>query len=139
MKTVKNAVNGEILFHVADDNYQAQEGEILVDFVPDVDSALDIQNNLLNNEFEKYLKRKSDGESCYLKLSAELRLSKLSGQITEEYHSSLETILTPFRNELMCGQWVTGLKFLELIVGQLEEELYLKIHNQITMYINENY
>jgi hypothetical protein len=94
----------------------------------------------LEEEKQWYLKRKSDGENAYLKLSAEFRLAKLSGQISEAIHSYLEELLTPVRNEVMFGQWKKGLSILEdLGFSQIGEDLYNKLHLQITIYINENY
>lgn len=91
-------------------------------------------------EFQLYLKRKTDGENAYLKLSAEFRLAKLSGQISEATHSYLEELLTPVRNEVMFGQWKKGLSILESIgISQIGAELYNRLHLQITNYISENY
>lgn len=91
-------------------------------------------------EFFKYLKRKQDGEIAYLKLSAEFRLAKLSGIISEQAHSYLEELLTPVRNEVMFGQWKKGLEILEnLGSSQIGIQLYDRLHLQISTYINENY
>lgn len=92
------------------------------------------------NEFQSYLKRKADGENAYLKLSAEFRLAKLYGQISEETHSYLEELLTPVRNEVMFGQWKKGLSILESLgVAQIGEDLYNRLHLQISEYILNNY
>jgi len=91
-------------------------------------------------EFNCYLRRKSDGENAYLKLSAEFRLAKLSGQISEETHSYLEELLTPVRNEIMFGQWKKALDILEnLGVEQIGADLYNRLYTQISLYINDNY
>jgi len=95
---------------------------------------------LKEKEFQTYLKRKSDGEMSYLKLSAEFRLAKLSGQISEETHSYIEELLTPVRNEVMFGQWKKGLSILESLgVAQIGVDLYGRLHAQISNYIIENY
>lgn len=93
-----------------------------------------------NNEFQLYLKRKADGENAYLKISAEFRVLKLSGVITEETHQLIEDHLKPVRNEVMFGQWKDALRLLEdLGTTPVGAELYDRLHFQISNYISENY
>lgn len=91
-------------------------------------------------ETELYKKRTQDGINAYAEISAEFRLAKLSGTITEEAHAHIERMLTPVRNEILAGQWMSGLKELELIGSELiGQQLYNRLHLQISNYINENY
>lgn len=91
-------------------------------------------------EFQNYLKRAEDGKNAYLKLSAELRLAKLSGQINDTAHTVIEDTLVPVRDEVMSGQWISGLNKLEAIgTSIIGEAFYNRLHTQLTAYINENY
>lgn len=93
-------------------------------------------------DFEKqmYIKRTNDGINAYAEISAEFRLAKLSGQITEEAHAHIERTLIPVRNEVLAGQWISGLKELELIgIDAIGQQLYDRLHLQISNYITENY
>lgn len=110
------------------------------EYVPDILTPEQEAEIAITNEFTKYLKRKSDGEAAYLKLSAEFRLLKLSGQLSEESHSFIEETLTPVRNEVMFGQWKKGLELLEKLGSTLiGQTLYDRLHIQITEYISANY
>lgn len=93
----------------------------------------------LENETLMYRKRQCDGVSAYAEISAEFRLAKLMGLITEEEHADKEAKLIPVRNEILAGQWISGLKLLEEIGVAIGIELYNRLHNQITNYIAENY
>lgn len=116
------------------------ENEELVAFIPDVMSDDIILKNEQDKEFELYLKRKSDGETAYLKLSAEFRIAKLNGLISEESHSHIEECLTPVRNEIMFGQWKKGLEILESIDSDtIGDELYGRLLIQLKEYISKNY
>lgn len=94
---------------------------------------------VLENETIMYKKRQCDGVSAYAEISAEFRLAKLSGVLTEEQHGAIEAKLIPVRNEILAGQWISGLKLLEEIGVVIGVELYNRLHNQITNYIAENY
>lgn len=94
----------------------------------------------LNNEKQKYIQRIKDGQEKYAELSAEFRLAKLSGQISEETHSAIEEILIPVRNEVLAGQWMSALTKLEGIGStNIGESLYNRLHNDIQTYINNSY
>ena len=111
----------------------------LVEFFND---EIDIvkQNKSLNNEKQKYIQRVKDGQEKYAELSAEFRLAKLSGQISEETHSAIEEILIPVRNEVLAGQWMSALTKLEGIGSVLiGASLYNRLHNDIQTYINNSY
>jgi len=97
-------------------------------------------SDLINAEYNRYLKRKTDGENAYLMLSAEFRMAKLSGQISEQAHLYIENLLKPVRDEIMFGQWKEALRLLEAFgVEQVGSELYNRLHLQISDYITENY
>lgn len=98
------------------------------------------QIDYLQIETDKYIKRIKDGQEAYSKISAEFRLAKLSGQISEETHGYIESTLIPVRNEVLAGQWISAKIILESIGAvNIGQELYDRLHGQITNYINENY
>lgn len=114
----------------------------VIDFTQEETDAaiLAEQNAPLNNEYEKYLQRQRDGVNAYMMISAEFRLAKLSGVITEEAHGAIEEILTPVRNEVIAGQWIKGKQLLTAIgSGAIGVDLYNKVFSQLENYINENY
>ncbi len=90
-------------------------------------------------ETELYKKRQIDGVNAYAEISAEFRLAKLSGILSEEQHGAIESVLIPVRNEVLAGQWISALNILEQIGTSIGSELYDRLHSQITNYINENY
>ena len=91
-------------------------------------------------ETQLYIKRTNDGINAYAEISAEFRLAKLSGTITEETHAHIERVLIPVRNEVLAGQWISGLRELELIGREaIGQQLYDRLHLQMSNYINENY
>lgn len=94
---------------------------------------------VLRKETEMYRKRQCDGVSAYAEISAEFRLAKLSGILTEEQHGAIEAILIPVRNEVLAGQWISALQKLEEIGVVIGIELYNRLHTQISNYIAENY
>lgn len=97
------------------------------------------QKEVLANETEKYKKRTQDGINAYAEISAEFRLAKLAGIITEQQHGAIESMLIPVRNEVLAGQWISAKQKLEEIGVVIGADLYNRLHNQITNYINENY
>lgn len=94
----------------------------------------------VKHESAKYLKRTQDGIEAYAKISAEFRLAKLNGIISEEAHGVIEDMLIPVRNEVLAGQWISGLQKLQAIgSGVIGGVLYNRLLNQIQAYIDENY
>jgi len=93
----------------------------------------------LKNEAEMYKKRQCDGVLAYAEISAEFRLAKLSGLLSEEQHGQIEAILIPVRNEVLAGQWISAKQKLEEIGIVIGSDLYNRLHTQITNYIAENY
>lgn len=94
----------------------------------------------LDAETERYKKRIADGAEYYAKISAEFRLAKLSGAISNEVHNGIEVTLIPVRNEVLAGQWLTSRTNLETIGDAvIGADLYNKLHNALSEYITENY
>ncbi|WP_339889860.1 hypothetical protein [uncultured Flavobacterium sp.] len=94
----------------------------------------------LSSETEKYKQRQADGVQMYAEISAEFRLAKLNGLMSESTQSAIERILIPVRNEVLAGQWISAKNELELIGNStIGVDLYDRLHNQISNYITENY
>jgi len=94
---------------------------------------------VLENETMLYKKRQCDGVNAYAEISAEFRLAKLTGVLTEEQHGAIEAVLIPVRNEVLAGQWISARQKLEEIGVVIGSDLYNRLHTQISNYINENY
>lgn len=91
-------------------------------------------------ETQTYLKRISDGASAISRFSAELRVAKLSGVITEEGHKVIDKSLKPIRDEVLAGQWISAKDELILLGSEIiGQTLYDRIYNEIQTYINNNY
>jgi hypothetical protein len=91
-------------------------------------------------ETQTYLKRISDGTSAISRFSAELRVAKLSGVITEEGHKEIDKALKPIRDEVLAGQWISAKDELILLGSEIiGQTLYDRIYNEIQTYINNNY
>lgn len=97
------------------------------------------QAEALRKETELYKKRTQDGINAYAEISAEFRLAKLAGVISEAQHGAIEETLIPVRNEVLAGQWISALQKLEVIGVEIGSELYNRLHTQISNYISENY
>lgn len=130
----------------ASENYQLQfivgkwNGTEWVEGATPEENAEQTISQRKENEKQMYIKRTNDGIDAYAEISAEFRLAKLSGQITEEAHAHIERTLIPVRNEVLAGQWISGLKELELIgIDAIGQQLYDRLHLQISNYITENY
>lgn len=113
-------------------------GQIVEGATPE-EIAEEIQKKAKLNEKELYLKRMQDGQIMYAEISAEFRLAKLSGILSEEQHGAIEDTLIPVRNEVLAGQWISALQKLENIGVSIGAELYNRLHNQISNYISNNY
>lgn len=115
-------------------------GGIIEEIESTTQEVLEIESKkALENETLMYRKRQCDGVSAYAEISAEFRLAKLSGVLTEEQHGAIEAVLIPVRNEVLAGQWISAKQKLEEIGVVIGAELYNRLHNQITNYIAENY
>jgi hypothetical protein len=113
-------------------------GQIVEGATPEEIAQIQMQQ-VLKNETEMYRKRQCDGVLAYAEISAEFRLAKLSGLLSEEQHGQIEAILIPVRNEVLAGQWISAKQKLEEIGIVIGADLYNRLHTQITNYINENY
>ena len=112
---------------------------VVVESITQAEIDTNLMSNALKNEAELYKKRQLDGINAYAEISAEFRLAKLSGVLSEEQHGVIESVLIPVRNEVLAGQWISARNILEEIGVSIGVELYERLHNQITNYINENY
>lgn len=108
--------------------------------IPPPKTVEELQQEAITSETEKYLQRTLDGANAYAKISAEFRLAKLSGAISEEEHSNIESTLIPVRNEVLAGQWISGLRLLEEIgSATIGIDLYDRLSAQLNEYISSNY
>lgn len=114
-------------------------GEIVFVDATHEEIAEQTQAEQLRKETEMYKKRTLDGINAYAEISAEFRLAKLSGVISEEQHAAIEETLIPVRNEVLAGQWISARQKLEGIGVVIGVQLYNRLHTQISNYINENY
>ena len=101
-----------------------------------IETHVTTTEELIEIEFAKYQQRERDGMDAYLKISAEFRVAKLSGQISEAEHKAIEELLIPVRDEIRAGQWISGLVKMEALGAQnigvaLYDRLYLQISNYI--------
>lgn len=101
-----------------------------------IETHVTTAEELIEIEFAKYQQRERDGMDAYLKISAEFRVAKLSGQISEAEHKAIENLLIPVRDEIRAGQWISGLVKMEALGSQnigvaLYDRLYLQISNYI--------
>ena len=105
------------------------------------EGATDSDKNkvIIETEYQKYVQRKIDGEEYHLRICAELRVMKLGGGITQEQYDAIYAATAPTRNEVVAGQWLSGLKEFEKLSGVLSAALYNRIHTDITNYITLNY
>lgn len=114
--------------------------DIETDTIYESATQLEITNSKLELESDKYMQRIKDGQEAYSRISAEFRLAKLNGEISEETHGYIEATLIPVRNEVLAGQWISAKMILEAIGAvNIGQDLYDRLHAQITNYINDNY
>jgi hypothetical protein len=125
------------IFNVTKWNFETLEWqEGLTQAELDVIAAL----QALENETNLYKIRQCDGVAAYAKISAEFRLAKLNGVITEEAHAVIEQALIVVRNEVLSGQWKSARLELENIGSAvIGAELYDRLHLQLSDYIALSY
>lgn len=91
-------------------------------------------------ESQRYTQRRIDGGLMYDKISGKFRVAKLAGIITESEHAIKEEACIPIRNEILAGQWISGLNKLvdlgAIIIGQA---LYDELYTIISSYILNSY
>lgn len=85
------------------------------------------------NERLRYLKRRDDGVNAYLNIMAEFRVNNAPRSVNINLENELQTV----RDELINGQWITGLEKLEETIpsGDFTQALYDKFHLSFTTYI----
>lgn len=99
----------------------------------------DLIQEQIDSEYILYLKRQKDGQDYHLRICAELRIMKLNGSINQSQYDIIYTILGPTRNEVVTGNWLSGLKELEKVQSFLSRTLYDRLYLDISTYISENY
>ncbi|HMS90955.1 MAG TPA: hypothetical protein PKC87_01945 [Candidatus Absconditabacterales bacterium] len=94
----------------------------------------------IEKETQTYLKRINDGAIAISKFSAEIRVAKLSGVISEEGQKVVDKVLKPVRDEILAGQWISAKDEL-LTIGSsiIGQKLYERILTEIQTYIIDNY
>lgn len=98
------------------------------------------QDQPIQEEFENYLERREDGINAYLRLSAELRVMKVTGVIDETRHISIDNALIPVREEMINGQWISGRqKLIDIEPSIIGVNFYSKLLSIITEYIDLDY
>jgi len=91
-------------------------------------------------ETQTYLKRITDGANAIARFSAEIRIAKQSGVITEEGHKIIDKTLKLVRDEVLAGQWISAKDELVLLgTDVIGQQLYDRIYNELQNYINNNY
>lgn len=95
---------------------------------------------MLENEQRLYEKRIDDGRKYYAQVSAQFRLARLSGQLSNEQHAGIENIYRPVRDEILAGQWLTAKELATAIdINIVGADIYNQILGKILQYVNENY
>lgn len=95
---------------------------------------------MLDAEKQNYLKRISDGQTYYAQVSAQFRLARLAGQLSNEQHAGIENIYRPVRDEILAGQWLTAKELATAIdINIVGADIYNQILGKITQYVLENY
>ena len=103
-------------------------------------SEIELIEQALHDETQKYIQRTTDGINAYAKISAEFRLAKLSGTIDDATHTYIENLLIPVRNEVLAGQWISAKqKLIDIGETAVGTSLYNRLIEQLTNYINLNY
>lgn len=102
-------------------------------------SQQEVTAQAISDEFARYVQRKADGEAYHLRICAELRVVKQSGGLTQEQYDAIYAATSLTRNEIVNGQWLSGLNEFEKLSGVLSPTLYNRIHGDITNYIQQNY
>jgi hypothetical protein len=118
-------------------NYLVNEGTV---YNSDYEFPSDVAERIVSEETQKYIQRTEDGVKAYAKISAEFRLAKLAGTIDDATHTYIENLLTPVRNEVLAGQWISAKQKL-IIIGEVAvgTVLYNRLITQLTNYIEINY
>jgi hypothetical protein len=118
-------------------NYLVNEGTV---YNSDYEFPSDVAERIVSEETQRYIQRTDDGVKAYAKISAEFRLAKLAGTIDDATHTYIENLLTPVRNEVLAGQWISAKQKL-IIIGEVAvgTVLYDRLITKLTNYIEINY
>jgi len=135
---LENQKKGDVIYDL---NNPINTYEVIYLTQDEIDAiAQELIDKPINNEYINYIVRKDDGVKRYLKLAAEFRLLKLSGDITPDFHILLDNKLKPVRDELVNGQFVDALRFLEVIgSADITQPIYDRFHSSLTAGITEHY
>lgn len=124
-------------------NYLSTKDIVGVEFIESTQEEIENQqsNKLIDKETQLYIKRINDAQLIWARLSAEFRIAKQLGQLTDEAENIILAELKPVLDIVVpFGQWKTGYQILigigSAVIGQ---ELYDKLYNIIWNYIEENY
>lgn len=109
MKTVTD-LNGNRLFNVADENYIPNDGEILVDFIPDEPLTPEqIKANAVAEIKAKYEFHRTNGWNAYQDFRAMIVLDIAAGTITKEQAFLIEKDLKLGYDRIsQNGDWMTA-------------------------------
>lgn len=122
------------------EDFQSKVAPVIVDgVISEGAKESDMAAVTIENEYQLYVQRKKDGEEYHLRICAELRVMKLANGITQDQYDAIYKATAPTRNEIISGQWLSGLKEFEKLNGVLSPTLYNRIHTDITNYITLNY
>ena len=156
MKLIVDKITGKILFG-SSIPVELQENEIEIDFIstegfttPYINletmqvyegaTQEDIAAIKIDLETQTYLKRITDGANAIAKFSAELRVAKLAGTISEEGHKVIDKALKPIRDEVLAGQWISAKdELVALGTDIIGQNLYDRIYVELDTYIQLNY
>lgn len=149
-ENLENIINGELVKNWQTTNIIPTDEQIKLGFKfinngwVDIRTAQEIAeitaSKILKAETNNYLQRTKDGQEAYAKISAEFRLAKLAGVITEAAHGFIENTLIGVRNEILAGQWKSGLALLETLGSSaIGVDLYNRLHTQISDYVSQSY
>lgn len=142
MKTVTD-LQGNRLYNVADDNFIAPEGQIVVDFIPDEPlTEQQIKNIAIEEIKAKYEIHKVNGWNAYQDFRATVVLDIASGKITEQQAFIIEKDLKIGYDRIaQNGDWKTAyyeLSQVEISYPFVQEYMDLAL-NYIAVYIQNNY
>ena len=142
MKTVTD-FNGNKLYNVADDNFIAPEGQIVVDFIPDAPPTPQELKDIAVAEIKaKYEFHRANGWSAYQDFRAMIVLDIASSKITREQAFLIEKDLKLGYDRIsQNGDWMTAyyeLSQIQVSYSFIQEYLDIAL-NYIANYIQNNY
>jgi hypothetical protein len=133
---------GGYIEHITLDTIPEGANYVEVDKTPTPEEIANQQaEQLKQKETDLYIKRMQDAQRIWAGLSAEFRIAKQIGQMSDAQENIILAELKPVLDIVVpFGQWMTGYQLLlgigSSVIGQ---DLYDKLHNIIWNYIQENY